>query len=164
MQVIKTHQRQSFHVHVILPSSMLPRKTSHEALQNNLAEVLLFIYAPSFFSMNADMNKWYKCVRLSFCLCGCPLRVAQTKQTAVFMKQRRATRVFCLLVHFRSRRHVLMCTQKHCTCPLMPLLLIPSSFTCCTLSHFWPAVFSSLPIALSLSVSCSLPSSLFFSG
>lgn len=48
------------------------------------------------------MNKWYKCVCLSFCL---SLGAAQTKQTAVFMKQGRATRVFCLVVHFSTPSH-----------------------------------------------------------
>lgn len=91
------------------------------------------------------MNKWYKCVCLSFCLCVCPLGAAQTKQTAVFMKQGRATRVFCLVVHFSTRTHMLTCTHIHTPkCPVLLIFYLPCSVA------FFPLVFSVL-LGLSLS-------------
>lgn len=86
------------------------------------------------------MNKWYKCVCLSFCLCVCPLGAAQTKQTAVFMKQGRATRVFCLVVHFSTHTHMLTCTHIHT--PKFPALLIfylPCSVAFLPPCVLWPA-------------------------
>lgn len=74
------------------------------------------------------MNKWYKCVCLSFCL---SLGAAQTKQTAVFRKQGRATRVFCLVVHFNTHTHMLTCTHIHSPkCPALLIFYLPPCVFC----------------------------------
>ena len=81
------------------------------------------------------------------------------------MKQGRATRVFCLVVHFSSHTHthtlthMLTCTLIH----TLPNAHRSSSFTCPALLHFCPCVFSlslslSLSRSLSLSLSLSAPS------
>ncbi len=91
-------------------------------------------------------------VLLSVCL---SLGAAQTKQTAVFMKQGRATRVFCLVVHFsthtHTHTHMLTCTHVHT--PKYPALLI--FYLPCSVEFLPPCVFCP---AQSLSRSRSAPS------
>lgn len=80
---------------------------------------------------------------LSVLSVGLSPEVAQTKQTAVFMKQGRATRVFCLAVHFstHTRQYAHMYTPK---CPTLLIFYLPCSVA------FPPLVFSA-PLSPSLS-------------
>lgn len=78
-------------------------------------------------------------VLLSMCL---SLGVAQTKQTAVFMKQGRTTRVFCLVVHFNTHTHRHTYSYAHMHVHVhTPDALCSSSFTCPALLRFFPLVF-----------------------
>lgn len=85
-------------------------------------------------------------VLLSVCL---SLGAAQTKQTAVFMKPGRATRVFCLVVHFSTHTYAHMHTRR---IPGAPHLL-PALFCCI----FAPLCFLPGSVSLSPSLSFSWP-------
>lgn len=68
---------------------------------------------------------------------GLSPEVAQTKQTAVFMKQGRATRVFCLVVHFSTHTHTHPYARVHTPqCPALLIFYLPCSVA------FPPLVFS----------------------
>lgn len=83
---------------------------------------------------------------------GLSPEVAQTKQTAVFMKQRRATRAFCLVVHFSTHTRTPICSHVHSQMPRAPHLL-PAPLCCIPT----PCVFcSAQSLALSGPRACSV--------
>lgn len=69
---------------------------------------------------------------------------AQTKQTAVFMKQGRATRVFCLVVQLSTHSHMLACA--HIRTPKCPALLI--FYLPCSVAFLPPCAFCSVSLSL----------------
>lgn len=107
--------------------------------------VWLFIYTCSLLSMDTDMNKWYKCACLSFCLSVCPSgRLRLNKQLCLWSKEE-ATRVFCLLPHFTTHRHILIHTATHpCECPARLIFYLSRFVAFLTPCFFCPT--QSLPL------------------